>query len=72
MRTLILGGLAVATIMTGGCTTRGDVWNARQDLRDAQQYGDRRDVRDARRELRRTRRDYQDDNRCGPRWGRRC
>jgi predicted small secreted protein len=70
---LVLAGLAGLSILTAGCaTTRGDVRNARQDVREANRYGDRYDQREARRELRKTRRDYQRDNRCGPGYGRPC
>jgi len=72
MRILLLAGLAAGTLFVTGCTTRGDVIAARQDLRAAQAYGDRYDVREARRNLRDTRRAYRNDNRCGPRWGRPC
>ncbi|TKD51853.1 hypothetical protein [Sphingomonas baiyangensis] len=64
MRIAILGGLVAATLLTAGCaTTRRDVFEARQNVREAQFYGDRRDVRRARQELRETRRDYRRDNR---------
>ncbi|UZK68935.1 hypothetical protein OKW76_12970 [Sphingomonas sp. S1-29] len=64
MRTLMLGGVLAATILTAGCaTTRRDVFDARQEVREAQTFGDRRDVREARRDLRKTRRDYRRDNR---------
>ena len=63
MRTFLLAGLATGLIFLSGCTTtRQDVWAARQNLRDAQMYGDRWDVRDARREYRETRRAYRRDN----------
>jgi len=72
MRSILLAGLAAGMMLVAGCTTRGDVIQARQNLRAAQVYGDRWDVRKARRDLRDTRRAYRRDNRCGPRWGRPC
>ncbi|MGF7148044.1 putative small secreted protein [Sphingomonas zeicaulis] len=71
---LLFASLAAATMMTSACatTTRGDVREARRDVRDAHRYGDRRDQREAERELRKTKRDYRNDNQCGPRYGRPC
>lgn len=74
MKIVLLGSVLAAT-MLGGCqsyTSRADVREARRDVRDAYRYGDRRDQRDAKRNARETRRDYQRDNRCGPRYNRPC
>lgn len=60
----MLGGVLAATILTAGCaTSRRDVFDARQEVREAQAFGDRGDVREARHDLRKTRRDYRRDNR---------
>lgn len=77
MRTIILAALAAATAITPVAASaqsygevrrsQRDVYESRRDLRDAQRYGDRRDVRrdlrDDRRELREDWRDYRRANR---------
>lgn len=73
MRSVLLGSVLAASMLTGcQSTTRGDVREARRDVRDAYRYGDRRDQREAKRDARETTRDYQRENRCGPRYGRPC
>ena len=74
MKTILsLAGLATMLVFTSGCTTtRSDVYEARRDVRDAYRYGDRRDQREAKRELRKTKRDYRRDNQCGPAYRRPC
>jgi predicted small secreted protein len=72
MRILIMSTLAAAALTSACTTTRADLRDANRDVRDAQAYGDRQDVREAKRERRETKRDYQDDHQCGPAYGRPC
>lgn len=72
MNHVLLASLTAVTLLSAGCsstTTRSDVRDARENLRDARDYGDRDDRREARRELRRTERDYARDHQCGPDYG---
>lgn len=53
---------AVASAQTGELRRgREEVREEQRDLRDAQRYGDRRDVREAREDLRDARREYRED-----------
>ncbi len=74
-RTVILAGLSAVTLLTTACgstTTREDVRAARDRVDDSYAYGDRVDQQDAKRDMRHTLRDYREDNRCGPEYGRPC
>ena len=71
MRKLMISALIAATILpAAGASAQSygearrsqrEVRQERQDLRDAQRYGDRRDVREARQDLRDARREARED-----------
>lgn len=71
MRKFIISALMAATVLPAGGAmaqsygearrSQEQVRRDRQDLRDAQRYGDRRDVREARRDLRDSRQEARED-----------
>lgn len=71
MRKFLISALMAATVLPAGGAmaqsygearrSQQEVRRDRQDLRDAQRYGDRRDVREAREDLRDSRREARED-----------